>query len=163
MNDLSNDIAIESSNALEIPHGHLTRKQVILAHRLAAGDTITEASRVAGYSARETGSRMAKHPEVVALVAEVRRRAAITTGLTLEYVCSKHHEIIETSDDLAARQRSLAAVVDILDLRSVARDSGATRWQRLSDEDLDNEIERLKAATRAKDVTPQLLPADQAG
>ncbi len=160
MNAHTSETSLDASHALEIPHGHLTRKQIILAHRLAAGDGITEASRAAGYCDHSMGSKAAKNPHVAALITEVRRRAAVTTGLTLEYVCSKHHEIIETSDDLAARQRSLAAVVDILDLRQVARDSGATRWQRLSDEDLDNELERLQ---RAVDVTPQLLPADQAG
>ena len=149
------DMTIETEDALGIPH--LTRKQIVLAHRLAAGDGIREASRRAGYYDHCTGIAASKNPKVQMFIAEVRRRAAVASGCTLEYVVSKHHAIIEDqSEDTAARQRSLAAIVDILDLRQVGKSSDPTRWQRLSDEDLDAELARLQNAV---DATPALLNA----
>ena len=162
MKDLEDETGIETCTLPESLRGQdLTRKQVILAHRIAAGDGITEAGRVAGYYDHSAAIRAAKLPKVQALIQEVRRQAAVATGVTLEYVVAKHVEIIEDqAEDTAARLRSLMAVADLLNLKREADRSETTRWQRMSESELDAEIER---AQRAIDVTPrQIEPPDAA-
>lgn len=56
------------------PHVHLPHRQEAFARHVAAGRTLTDAARLAGYawdSARQTGSRLMKEPRIAARVAGI--------------------------------------------------------------------------------------------
>ena len=65
----SADAPAESSS-----HAHLPHRQEAFARHVAAGRTLTDAARLAGYawdSARQTGSRLMKEPRIAARVAGI--------------------------------------------------------------------------------------------
>jgi phage terminase small subunit len=62
------------ASAESSPHVHLPHRQEAFARHVAAGRTLTDAARLAGYawdSARQTGSRLMKEPQIAARVAGI--------------------------------------------------------------------------------------------
>jgi phage terminase small subunit len=64
-----------AETSAEFPsHVHLPHRQEAFARHVAAGRTLTDAARLAGYawdSARQTGSRLMKEPQIAARVASI--------------------------------------------------------------------------------------------
>ena len=144
-----------------VPEAHRkdgTRLQVVdsgelrirLARGLAAGLTAAEAGRRAGYLDTQASWRAARSDEVQAHVAKIRADAALVAGASLEWVLAHHVRIVEDADEKTnVRQASLTAITDVLGYKEEAarrREEAQGRFERMDDEALEDEMERLKAS-----------------
>ncbi|MYA87608.1 MAG: hypothetical protein F4X97_04005 [Boseongicola sp. SB0662_bin_57] len=121
-----------------------------LARGLAAGLAPAEAGRRAGYLNGQSAWRAAQSDEVQAHVAKIREDAALVAGASLEWVLAHHVRIVEDADEKTnVRQASLTAITDVLGYKEEAarrREEAQGRFERMDDEALEDEMERLKAS-----------------
>ncbi len=121
-----------------------------LARGLAAGLTNAEAGRRAGYMTTQSAWKASRSDEVQAHVAKIREDAALVAGASLEWVLAHHVRIVEDADEKTnVRQASLTAITDVLGYKEEAarrREEAQGRFERMDDEALEDEMERLKAS-----------------
>ncbi len=131
--------------------------RVRLAYGLANGLSISEAGRQAGYSKHHEAARQAAHSEEVqALVAGFQQDAADFAGVSLEWAVAFHARVARDEDRaIEARQASVNKIIDVLGFKEEAarrRAAAQERFERMDDDALDDEIERLKGVVDGKVV-----------
>ena len=124
-----------------------------LARGLAEGLSAAEAGRRAGYLHDRSAQQAARTPAVRKLVEKAGQELAKSGEMPLERAVAFHKRVADDEDKpVRVRQRSLNAIVRLLDLKGVAarrREAARNRFDRMSDAELDAELERLEGGLEA--------------
>jgi phage terminase small subunit len=150
------------ASAESSPHVHLPHRQEAFARHVAAGRTLTDAARLAGYawdSARQTGSRLMKEPQIAARVAGIAHaKEDQRQGELDELVAGLKRVMIDAMErkndfatlraiDMIARLRGLTPTTA---KRSAGVEAALEEMHRLSGED-----EETAGAEAAPEAVPE--------